>query len=138
MKRILPALSIIVFLTSLNVYAQLPTLTIVNKSERHMTTKVMKGTEKKSTLYGIVYINPKGQEIITISEKGRYFTKTMAILVNEDTLQNDSIYSRGQPFEIVISNRGYNNITMTFTVKESKKPTVQGVIPITRKEYEKD
>jgi hypothetical protein len=34
--------------------------------------------------------------------------------------------------------RGYSNIIMKYSVKESKKPLQEGVITITRKEYEED
>lgn len=121
-------------------YSQQASLTIINKSDREMTPKVMQGTEKKSTLHKTVTIAPRGKELIYFSETGRYFTKTMAVLISKDTLTlNDTLYSKGTPFEVIAdSKRGYSNITMKFIVKESKKPILDGSFPITRKEYDDD
>lgn len=85
-------------------------------------------------------IAPKGKEVVYFVEAGRYFTKSMAILMAKDTaLRNDTIYSKGNPFDVIADNkRGYSNITIKFSVKESKKPVLDGVVPITRKEYETD
>jgi len=126
--------------TPMNVMAQQASLTIINKLNRYLTTKIIKGSEKKGTLYQTVAIAPKGKEIAYFVEPGRYFTKSMAILIAKDTtLKNDTIYSKGNPFDVIADNkRGYSNITVKFSIKESKKPILDGVIPITRKEYETD
>jgi len=130
---------ILLILTAPCFSQQQASLTIINKSNRHMTTKVIKGTERKSVLHHTVSIPPKGKQIIYFSETGRYFTKTQAVLIETDTLiKNDTLYSKGQPFEVISDRRGYSNITMKFKVKESKKPVLQGSFPITRKEYEQD
>jgi hypothetical protein len=84
-------------------------------------------------------VAPKGEQIIYFSESGRYFTKTQAILLPKDTLKRDTLYSKGNAFEVISdARRGYSNITMKFTVKESKKPQLEGVMPITRKEFEQN
>jgi hypothetical protein len=128
----------LLFLT-ISLYSQQASLTIINKSDREMTTKVIKGTEKKSELYKTIAIPPKGKQTVYFSETGRYFTKTRAIFVAKDTLtENDTIYNKGIPFDVISDHRGYSNITMKFKVKESKKPEVHGVIPITRREYDTD
>lgn len=133
-------LTLVLLIASIKSYSQQASLTIINKSDREMTTKVMKGTEKKSTLHKSVTITPKGKEIIYFGETGRYFTKTMAVLISDDTLtHNDTLYSKGTPFEVIAdSKRGYSNITMKFVVKESKKPILDGSFPITRKEYDEN
>jgi hypothetical protein len=120
-------------------YSQQATLTLVNKSDREMTTKVLKGTDRKAELYQQVVVPPKGKKIVYFNATGRYFTKTMAILYAKDTLtQNDTIYNKSQYFEVIADRRGYSNLTMKFKVKKSKKPVVSGVIAISRKEYEVD
>jgi hypothetical protein len=135
MKNTILIIGILVFITLGN-KAQQASLTIINKSNRQMTTKIMKGTEKKFTLLDSVSISPKKQKIIYLSETGKYFTKTQAILVDKDSTKNDTLYSKSNPFQVIADyKRGYSNITLKFTVKESKKPIVEGVIPITRKEY---
>jgi hypothetical protein len=129
-----------VVLLSLCGFSQQASLTIINKSDRVMTTKVIKGTERNSELHKTVTIAPKKTEVIYFSMTGRYFTKTMAVLISKDTLTlNDTLYSKGTPFEVIAdSKRGYSNITMKFIVKESKKPILDGSFPITRKEFEDD
>jgi hypothetical protein len=135
MKNTILIIGILVFITLEN-QAQQASLTIINKSNRQMTTKVMKGTVKKATLLDSISISPKEQKVIYFSETGKYFTKTQAVLVDKDSTNNDTLYSKSNPFEVIADNkRGYSNITIKFTVKESKKPIIEGVIPISRKEY---
>jgi len=135
MRATILVFSFLVFMTLENM-AQQASLTIINKSDRQMTTKIMKGTEKKFSLFDSVFISPKGQRIIYFNGPGRYFTKTKAILVDKDSTQNDTLYSKSNPIQVIAdSKRGYSNITLKFTVKESKKPVADGVISITRKEY---
>ncbi|OFY98920.1 MAG: hypothetical protein A3K10_05710 [Bacteroidetes bacterium RIFCSPLOWO2_12_FULL_31_6] len=118
-------------------FSQQASLTIFNKSKRELTTKIMKGSEKKGSLHQNITIAPNEKQTVNFSETGQYFTKSQAILVKEDIIENDTIYSKGAPFQIVADKkRGYSNMTMKFTVKESKKSTVEGLAPITRIEYE--
>jgi len=127
--------------TSMKLMAQQQaSLTIMNKSDRYLTTKIIMGSEKKGSLYKTVAIAPKGKEIAYFVEPGRYFTKSMAIMMAKDTaMRNDTLFSKGNLFDVIADNkRGYSNITIKFTVKESKKPVLDGVVPITRKEYETD
>jgi len=133
-------LMLLLITASMKLMAQQASLTIMNKSDRYLTTKVIMGTEKKSTLYKTISISPKGKEVVYFVEAGRYFTKSMAILMAKDTaLRNDTIYSKGNPFDVIADKkRGYSNISIKFSVKESKKPVLDGVVPITRKEYETD
>jgi hypothetical protein len=133
MKRILLIFIISISIACQYAYSQQATLTLVNKSDREMTTKVLKGTDRSAELYQQVVIPPKGKKIVYFNATGRYFTKTMAILY-----ANDTIYNKSQYFDVISDHRGYSNMTMKFKVKESKKPIVSGVIAISRKEYEID
>lgn len=139
MKSVFILILMLLFASTLS-YSQQASLTIINKSDRVMTTKVIKGTERTAELYKTLTIAPKGKETIYFNTTGRYFTKTMAVLISKDTLTlNDTLYSKGTPFEVIAdSKRGYSNITMKFIVKESKKPILDGSFPITRKEYDDD
>ncbi len=133
------SLLLIIFLITVSIqgFSQQASLTIFNKSKRELTTKIMKGSEKKGSLHQTITIAPNEKQTVNFSETGQYFTKSQAILVKVDILENDTIYSKGTPFQIVADKkRGYSNMTMKFTVKESKKSTVEGLTPITRKEYE--
>jgi hypothetical protein len=139
MKRIGSLLLIFLLTASLQTFSQQASLTIINKSNRHLTVKIMKGSEKKFTFYQSDHVDPNGKQTIFFTEPGRYFTKNQAILVMKDTLMRDTLYSKGNPFIVIADKkRGYSNITMKYTVKESKKPVQDGVIAITRKEYEEN
>lgn len=139
MKRAI-SLSIIFLLTAfIPLFSQQASLTIINKSNRQLTVKIMKGSEKKFTFYKSDHVAPNGKQTIYFTEPGRYFTKSQAILQIKDTLMRDTLYSKGDPFIIISEKkRGYCNITMKYTVKESKKPIQDGVIAITRKEYDEN
>lgn len=136
MKKKYTFLIILLITFSIPLFAQQASLTIVNKSNRSLSVKIMKGIGKKATLYKTDKVSPKGTQVIYFSETGRYFTKNQAVLLEKDTLDNDTIYSKDNPFEVISDpKRGYSNITMTFRVKESKKPVLEGSAAITRKEY---
>jgi hypothetical protein len=120
-------------------FSQQASLTVVNKSDRFLTVKIMKDSEKKFTLYSTNHVDPNGKQLIYFSEAGRYFIKSCAIPDAKDTLMRESLYGKGNPVMIVADKkRGYSNIIMKYSVKESKKPVQEGVINITRKEYEED
>jgi hypothetical protein len=141
MKRTTILLLIFVLKSSLPLFSQQQaSLTIINKSDKTLTTKVIKGGQKKGILIQTVIVLPKGEEKTYFSETGRYFTKSMGILFAKDTSKkNDTIYSKGIPFDVIADKRrGYSNITMKYTVKESKKSIEEGTIAITRKEYLED
>ena len=129
---------IILFLIySFQSFSQQASLTIKNKSDRYLTVKVMKGTERKSVLHKIDSVAPKSSQIIFFDESGLYFTKTQAVLINkDDSSLNDTLYSKSNPFQVISDKRrGFSNITIEFKVKESKKPD-KVAMPITRKEYD--
>lgn len=123
---------------SIQLFSQQASLTINNKSDRFLTVKVMKGPERTAKYFKTDSVAPKGTQTIYFSETGLYFTKCQAVLIHKDPkISNDTIYSKDRPFQVISDKkRGYSNITMEFTVKESKKPVLQNVTPITRKEYD--
>jgi hypothetical protein len=136
MKRTTAFLLIFLFAASFRLFSQQASITIINKSDRDLTIKIMKGSEKKFTFFVSDHVGPRGKQVIYFSEPGRYFTKSQAILASKDTLMRDTLYSKGNPFMVIADKkRGYSNITMKYTVKESKKPVQEGLIAITRKEY---
>lgn len=127
---------VVLMIVSMKVFSQ-ASLTIINKSNRYLTVKVMKGQEKNATLFKIDSVAPKRRQVIYLSEAGFYYTKSQAILVNKDKRKaNDTIFSKDKPFEIMADQRGaYGDITLEFTIEETKKSTFDH-IPITRKEYD--
>lgn len=137
-KKILFLLSLL-FATFMQTFAQQASITIMNKSDRFLTVKIIKGGLKKGILYKTTTIAPQSKETAYFDETGHYFIKNQAILVAKDTSLNDTIYSKGNPFEIISDpRRGFSRVTLKFTVKESKHPITEGSTAITRKEYEND
>ncbi len=133
MKRTNLILILLVF--SAQLFSQHASLTIKNSSDRILKLRVMKGPEKKATLFATDSIVPKGAQVIAITETGMYFTKTMAILVNKkDPAKNDTVYSKDRPFLVKAdAKRGYDNIIYEYTIEETKK--TQSSASITQKEY---
>jgi hypothetical protein len=132
-------LILLVTTTFAHTMAQQASITIMNKSDRFLTVKIIKGGLKKGTLYKTTTIAPQGKETAYFDQTGHYFIKNQAILVAKDTNENDTIYSKGNLFEIISDpRRGFSHVTMKFTVKESKHPITEGNTAITRKEYEND
>ncbi len=117
-------------------FSQHASLTIKNTSDRILKIRVMKGPEKKATLFATDSIMPKGAQVVAITETGMYFTKTMAILINKkDATKNDTVYSKDRPFLVKAdSKRGYDQIIYEYTIEETKK--TQSSAAITRKEYD--
>jgi hypothetical protein len=103
-----------------------------------MTTKLIKGTDRKGTIHSTVNIPPNGKQIVYFSETGQFFTKTRAILVKPDQAFNDTMYSKSFMFQVIADKRGYSNITLKMKIKESKKPVLHGLIPISRHEYDNE
>lgn len=137
-NSLLLILLILAFIFKTN--AQQASISIVNKSDRILTVKIIKGGQKKGTLYKTETIAPRDEKIIYFDQTGHYFIKNQAILISKNTsIPNDTIYSKGNLFEVISDpRRGYSRITMKFTIKESKHPISEGNTAITRKEYEED
>ncbi len=129
---------IVLMVASMHVFSQ-ANLTIQNRSNRYVTVKIMKDLDKKSTLYKTGSVAPKDTLVIFLEEIGIYFTKSSAVLVSEDkAVANDTIFSKDEPFEIMVWKKGKgNHIIMEFKVEETKQPDKIHV-PITREEYETD
>lgn len=121
---------------STQLISQQATLTIKNSSERYLKIRVMKGPEKKATLFAYDSIPPKAAQVVAITETGMYFTKTQAVLIHKkDPAKNDTLYSKDRPFLVKAdSKRGYDNIIYEYTIEEKKK--TQSSMAITRKEYD--
>jgi hypothetical protein len=111
------------------------TITIKNKSDRHLNVKLMQGPERKAVLYKIDSIAPKGTLVFDVRETGLYFTKLRAIFYDKKNPDNnDTIFSKDRPMQLISDRkRGHSNVTIEFRVKESKN---EGSMSITRKEYD--
>jgi hypothetical protein len=115
--------------------SQNATITIKNKSDRHLNVKLMQGNERKNTVYKIDSVAPKGTLVFNVMETGFYYTKSRAVLYDKkDAAKNDTIYAKDRPMQLVSDKkRGYSNITIEFKIKEAKE---NGSVSITRKEFD--
>jgi len=115
--------------------SQNATITIKNKSDRHLNVKLMQGNERKNILYKIDSIAPKGTIVFNVMETGFYFTKTRAILYDKkDVEKHDTIYSKDRPMQLVSDKKkGHSNVTIEYKIKESKE---NNSVSITRKEFD--
>jgi PDZ domain-containing secreted protein len=115
-------------------FSQNATMTIKNKSDRYINVKLMQGPERNATIYKIDSIAPKSTLVFDVYETGLYFTKLRAILYDKkDPIKNDTIYSKNRPMKLISDKkRGHSDVTIEFTIKESKNESVS----ITRKEFD--
>lgn len=108
-------------------------LTVVNKSARVMTVKLMKGYNDRGTLKETVNINAYESRLIYFSEGGTYFTKTKAIIAGKEPM-----YRRGQSFQVTNDSDGYSILTLTFVIKESIIPQASGGKQISKTEFDQN
>lgn len=106
-------------------------LTIENNSQRTMTVKVMKGV-RKGVLHKKVIIQSYGRETIYFSQSGYYFTKTKAVLNGKEP-----VYEKGKGFQVTNDATGYSVMTLTFSIKETAVPQVNGE-RISKSEFDQD
>jgi hypothetical protein len=118
-----------------NTFSQNATITIKNKSDRHVNVKLMQGPERKAVLYKTDSIVPRGELVLNVYETSLYFTKLRAIQYDKKNPEkNDTIYSKDKPMQLISDRkRGHSNLTIEFKVKESKDNTS---VSITRKEFD--
>ncbi len=135
MKRIKLILPVLCFLLSKTSFSQNATITIKNKSDRHLNVKLMQGPERKAIVYKTDSVGPKGTVVLDVLETGLYFTKMRCILYDKkDATKNDTIYSKDRPMQLISDKkRGHSNVTIEFKVKESSSNTS---VSITRKEFD--
>lgn len=114
--------------------SQNATITIKNKSDRFVNVKLMQGPERKAVIYKTDSVAPKGTLVLDVFETGLYFTKLRAILYDKKYPdKNDTIFSKNRPMQLISDKkRGHSNVTIEFTIKESKNESMS----ITRKEYD--
>lgn len=107
-------------------------LTIENNSQRVMTVKIMKGTYAPE-LYKTVTISAHRSVKINFNETDYYFTKSKAVLEGKDP-----VYMKGDPFEVINDNRGYSELTITYSITESTIPMSSGGKKISKAEFDKN
>jgi hypothetical protein len=134
MKRFTLITLVIFSFLNKSLFSQNATMTIKNKSERQINVKLMQGPERKAVLYKTDSIAPKSTLVLDVYETGLYFTKLRAILYDKkNPSKNDTIYSKNRPIQLISDKkRGHSNVTIEFTIKESKNESVS----ITRKEFD--
>ncbi len=139
MKKVFYFIAIFIMASSLQLPDNEAKLKMINKSKRFLTVKIMKGSERKSELYSEATLSPKSTHIFSFTETGKYYVKSMAVLTPGKGDSNDTIYMMGKPFQVIADpKKGYTQMKMKFTIKESKKPTATGTIPISRSKFLKN
>jgi len=119
-----------------SLFSQNASITIINKTDRHLNVKVMHGaTEKKAILYKTDSVSPKGTVVFDVFETGLYFTKTRGILYDKkNPVKNDTFYTKDSPIKLVSDKKlGYDKLTIEF---KEKKSMTNNTISINRKEYD--
>jgi hypothetical protein len=109
-------------------------LRLENESQRKLTVKVMKKIPNDgSKRYTIDSVMAKSSKTIYIHETGDYYLKTKAELSGKETL-----YKRGNPFEVYVGDDGYTVMTVTFNINEDSLPDPLSGEMITQSDYEAD
>jgi hypothetical protein len=135
MKNINLCILALCFIFCASLRSQNATITIKNKSDRYMNIKLMKGPERKAELYKTDSVGPKSTVVFDVFETGLYFTKSRAVFLDKkDPAKNDTLYTKDRPIQLISDKkRGHSNVTIEFTIKESKN---QGSVAITRKDFD--
>lgn len=98
----------------IGVKAQEAELHIRNTSDRHLLIKVMKQGTYDADRYSMLDVDAFSTEIEYFSETGHYFLKTKATRNGRRP-----IYTKGDPFKVIVSDRGYSVMTITIDIQES-------------------
>ncbi len=109
------------------------TLTIENNSQRTMIVKVVSVNSYGESTHEKVTISSKSNKVIGFTQSGRFYLKTKAEISGREP-----IYQKGEPFNVVNDETGYSEMTITFSITESKVPQISGGKKITQQEFERD
>ncbi len=101
-------------------------LTISNKSDYTITVKVMYAD---GGLYTTKYISAHSSSSVSFSRTNRFYTKTKA------SKGLETLYRKGDVFEIVSDSRGYTEASLEFYVSGGYGASGQS---ISKAEFEKD
>lgn len=106
-------------------------ITIRNRSDYHLTVKILKTGGRG--LYRTIYVPAKSSELVTFSSNGTYFTRAKA--VRSGLFGNETIYRRGGSFRVQNDIEGCTEGTLDFYVTTGNGVSGQG---ISESEFEKD
>ncbi|HMP32505.1 MAG TPA: hypothetical protein PKD85_23050, partial [Saprospiraceae bacterium] len=100
-----------------------------------MTVKMMQQDYADGNLYQTKEISPYGSTTFYFNKTGTYFIKTRAIAKGRS-----AICYKDDPFKVVNDEEGYSEITITYSITESKNPSMSGGEGevISEKEFEKN
>jgi hypothetical protein len=110
-------------------------VTIENNSVRTMTVKMMEQDYADGRLYQTKEILPYGRTIFYFDKTGTYFIKTKSVAHGRSP-----VCYKDDPFKVVNDDEGYSEITITYSITESKNPSVDGGAgeEISEKEFDKN
>ena len=133
MKKILSIL-LPQLLLAIAVIGQRAELHLVNNSARSLTIKVMqKNDSTADTMYSILSVSPNGQASEYFAMSGSFYLKSAASLQDKDT-----IYEKGNPFQVYVGNDGYSVLTITYSITESNVPNPLNGKRISKSEFDLD
>lgn len=127
---------VFLFVAFFNLFAiaQKAELHIVNNSERLLTLKIMRdGGTSEDSKYSILTVSPHTSSTEYFSETGHYYLKTKAEKTGTET-----IYKKGDPFEVYVGSDGYSVLTITYTIKESNVKNPMEGKEISKSEFERN
>ncbi len=109
-------------------------LHLVNNSARNLTIKVMqKNGPRADTLYSILSVIPYGRVTEYFAQTGSFYLKTAASLQEKET-----IYEKGNPFQVYVGTDGYSILTIAFSITESYAPDPLKGRRISKSEFDLD
>ena len=109
-------------------------LHIVNNSGRMLTVKVMHHNPGSGdSRFSLFTVNPHSASVEYFAKTGRYYLKTKAELKDKET-----IYKKGNPFEVYVGRDGYSVLTITYTITEKAVKNPMEGKEISRGEFEMD
>ncbi len=104
-------------------------LTIINRSDRTLTVKVMKQSDG---LYTTLYVGAKQSRTCYFSQQGYYYTKTKA-----EKSFSETMYSKDDAFFVQNNSQGYSVLEITYWIEESQYPQSSGT-RISKSQFEND
>lgn len=109
-------------------------LHIVNNSGRLLTVKVMHHSQSTDdSKYSLFRVNPHSSAVEHFSKTGQFYLKTKAELPEKET-----IYKKGNPFEVYVGRDGYSVLTITYTITEKAVKNPMEGKEISKAEFEMD
>ena len=104
-----------------------------NDSDRNLTIKIMKKGKYSDSKVVSFIIAPWSYRKQSVSQTGYYYLKTKGKLYGKRT-----VYKKGDPFEVYNGHDGYSEITISYSITESKTGNPIDGDEISEEEFKRD